>query len=132
MIVKNLSYLFHLFSSSSKRCEEYNDDLIVTQINLNCFYNGDEEEKPLRRYSLREDDTNKLYVKNVIIYDLNVVKCRELYYNCDRKEKLPNYIKWGAFIFTKDIENMPLILENFLSRTSRYQNVVTLISFFCN
>ena len=37
MVIKNLSYLFHLFSSSSKSGEEYNDNLIVTQINLNCF-----------------------------------------------------------------------------------------------
>ena len=42
MIIKNLSYLFHLFTASSKKGEKYNDDLIVTQINLNCF-----EEKTL-------------------------------------------------------------------------------------
>ena len=29
MIVKNLSYLFHLFTSSSKKGEEYNDDLTI-------------------------------------------------------------------------------------------------------
>ena len=82
LIVKNLSYLFHLFASSSKKGEEYNDNLIVTQINLNCFKGFDYNEiKPLSRYSLREDDTNKLYVKNVAIYELNVLKCFELYYN---------------------------------------------------
>lgn len=37
MIVKNLSYLFKLFSLSFKSGDEYNDNLIVTQININCF-----------------------------------------------------------------------------------------------
>ena len=114
MIVKNFSYLFHLFSSSSIKYEKYNDDLIVTQINLNC-YKENNNDNPLKKYSLREDDTNKLYVKNVIIYDLNIVKCHEIYYNELKKEKLPNYIKWGALIFNENIEEMPDILASFLS-----------------
>ena len=113
MIVKNLSYLFHLFSASSKKGEAYNDNLIVTQINLNCY--KEEDDKPLKRYSLREDDTNKLYVKNVIIYDLNVVKCHEIYYNEVDKGNLPNYIKWGTLIFSKELEDIPNILDSFLT-----------------
>ena len=120
MIVKNLSYLFHLFSASSKKGEAYNDNLIVTQINLNCY--KEDDEKPLKKYSLREDDTNKLYVKNVIIYDLNVVKCHEIYYNEIDKRNLPNYIKWGALIFSKELEEIPDIVDSFL--TSKEMNII--------
>ena len=117
LIVKNLSYLFHLFSSSSKKGETYNDNLVVTQINLNCY--KEDNDKPLKRYNLREDDTNKLYVKNIAIYDLNIVKCHEIYYNELKKENLPNYIKWGALIFSKELEDIPDILDSFLSKKEK-------------
>lgn len=119
MIIKNLSYLFHLFSASSKKGEEYNDNLIITQINLNCFKDKEGENNPLKRYSLREDNTNKLYIKNIAIYDLNIVKCHEIYYNEDNKETLPNYIKWGAFIFYKELEKIPDILKSFLTEKEK-------------
>lgn len=118
LIVKNLSYIFHLFSTSTKRGEEYEDDLIIFQINLNCFKEI-EDNIPLKKYSLREETTNKLYLKNIGIYDLNVVKCHELYYNEPNKDKLPNYIKWGALIYSKDIRAMSSIMDSFLSKKEK-------------
>ena len=63
MVVKNLSYLFQLFSSSFKKGDSYNVDLVVMQINLNCikdkFY---DYKKSLSKYHIREDDDNKLYI----------------------------------------------------------------------
>ena len=95
LIIKNLSYLCSLFASASKRSEEYNDDLIVMQINLNCY--KDDFSKPLSKYILQEESTHKLYVKNLILFDLNVVKCHDIYYNLSDKTDVPNYIRWGSF-----------------------------------
>ena len=111
LIVKNLSYVFRLFSTAFKKGENYNDNLIVTQINLNCFKGEDYEEvKPLSKYHLREDDDNKLYAKNLVIYDLNVVKCHELYYN-KRELDIPNYVRWGALIYNNKLSEIPNILK---------------------
>ena len=77
LIVKNLSYLFNLFSSSTKKGEQYNEDLTVMQINLNCF--NEYVNKPLSKYHIREDDTHQLYAKNLVIYSLNIVKCHDIY-----------------------------------------------------
>lgn len=120
MLVKNLSYLFQLFSTSSKRSESYNENLIVTQININCFKEKNLEDiKALSKYHLREDDSNKLYVKNIAIYELNVVKCHELYYNVDSQEQLPNYIKWGALIYSNHIEEIAEVAKEIVSPNER-------------
>ena len=119
-LVKNLSYLFQLFSSSSKKSEKYNDNLIVQQININCFKDKNSKEiKPLSKYHLREDDTNKLYVKNIAIYELNVVKCHELYYNTINKQELPNYIKWGTLIYSDNIKEIAEITKDILAFKER-------------
>ena len=75
MIVKNLSYLFRLFSSSFSKGEAYNDNLVVMQININCFKDKSDDVKALSKYHLREDDDNRLYAKNLVIYDLTGKKC---------------------------------------------------------
>ena len=120
LIVKNLSYLFWLFSTSFKRGEKYNENLIVTQININCFKDTfASNTKPLSKYHLREDDTNELYLENVGIYNLNVVNCSKVYYNVDNKEDLPNYIRWGALIYCNNINDIPNITEGILSSKER-------------
>ena len=119
LIVKNLSYVFRLFSTAFKKGENYNDNLIVTQINLNCFKGEDYEGvKPLSKYHLREDDDNKLYAKNLVIYDLNVVKCHELYYN-KRELDIPNYVRWGALIHCDNMEEVPDIVEGIMTCEER-------------
>ena len=39
LMIKNLSYLANIFASSTKRGEEYNEKMLVLQINLNCYEN---------------------------------------------------------------------------------------------
>lgn len=120
VLVKNLSYLFNLFTSSSKKGEKYNENLIVTQINLNCYKEvkyGNVQ--PLSIYHLREDKTNELYIKNIAIYDLNVVKCSFVYYNEDNKKDLPNYIKWGALIYSRTCEEILEVAKDVLSFKER-------------
>ena len=119
LIVKNLSYLFQLFSTSFKKGKEYNENLIVMQINLNCFKDKKYNEiKPLSKYHIREDDNHNIYTKNVVIYELNVVKCHEIYYNECEKE-IPNYIRWGALIYCNNLENIPNITNKIMTKKER-------------
>ena len=67
------------------------------QINLNCYRDEyDIFKKALSKYYLMEDASHRLYVKNIEIYELNVVKCYELYYNGSNRDEIPNYVRWGA------------------------------------
>ena len=65
---------------------------------------------------LQEVTSHKVYTNNLSIFNLNVVKCNDIYYNCDDKEDIPNYIKWGALIYTRDINKIPDIAEGILTQ----------------
>jgi len=120
LAIKNLSYLFQLFSTSFKKGDKYNENLIIMQINLNCFKLKDwDQVEPLSKYCLREENSNKIYLKNIAIYELNVVKCHELYYNKKNKEDIPNYIKWGSLIYCSDIKEIPNIVSGIMTLKER-------------
>ena len=107
IVIKNLSYLFGIYSRSSKKGEDYNENILIRQVNLNCYDN--EKDKVLSKYTLLEEETHKLYSNSVSIFDLNVAKCNEVYYNLSEKEEIPNYIRWGALLYNRDFEKIPEI-----------------------
>ena len=119
LVVKNLAYLFQLFSTSFKRGEEYDENLVVMQINLNCFKTPNFEKiKALSKYYFQDNITNEIYTENIIIYELNVVKCHEIYYNEDVLE-IPNYLKWGTLIYCNNPEDIPNITKGIMTKEER-------------
>ena len=121
---KNISYLFKLFSTASEKGEKYNDNLMVLQINLNCFHKRNIlSDDPLFGYHFREDFSHELYCKSVGIYDLDIVKCYELYYNKE-KEDIPNYVRWGALLYCKSIEEIPDIAKGIITSEERNKIMV--------
>jgi len=115
--IKNLSYLCHLFSRMTKRGENYSENSIITQVNLNCYEKNIDKE--LAKYQLQEIDSHEFYTKNITIFTVNVVKCYELYYNLDNKEDIPNYIRWGALIYNRDFSKIPDIVKNIMTDKER-------------
>lgn len=115
-IVKNLSYIFEKFATTASKGESYNENLKVMQINLNCFH--DNSLKPLSKYLLKEDSNDTIYTDTLVIYQLNVVKCHEIFYNND---EIPNYIKWGTLIYCANIQEIPKIVEGIMSKEERNQ-----------
>lgn len=107
VVIKNLSYLFGIYSRSAKRGKDYNENILIRQVNLNCYDN--EKDKVLSKYTLLEEETHKLYSNSVAIFDLNVAKCSEAYYNLSKKEEIPNYIRWGALLYNRNLEKIPEI-----------------------
>ncbi len=114
LIIKNLSYLFGIYSSTTKRGDSYNENILIRQINLNCY--KELSNKPLSKYMLREEETNQIYSKSIVIYDLNVVNCNDVYYNQGNKEDIPNYVRWGALLYNKDFDKIPEIAENIMTK----------------
>ena len=114
LIIKNLSYLFGIYSSTTKKGDSYNKNIIIRQINLNCY--KESSQKTLSKYTLREEETNQIYSKSIVIYDLNVVNCNDVYYNQGNKEDIPNYVRWGALLYNKDFDKIPEIAEGIMNR----------------
>ncbi len=133
LIVKNLSYVFQLFSSAFQKGETYDADLVVMQINLNCFPSKDKLEKPLSKYYLTEEDGKQIitknliiyFLKNLIIYSLNVVKCHELYYNMG-SSKVPNYVRGGELLYCSDLSQIKEITKGIMTYEERNNIMSTL------
>lgn len=116
LLIKNLSYIFNIFSTLTKKGQKYNEDLNVVQININCFKdNLYEKNLPLIDFKLSNINNNQVLIDNLIIYMLNVVKCSEVYYN-EAKEEIPKYIRWGALIYCTDISKIPSITKGILTK----------------
>ena len=62
-----------------------------------------------------EEETHKLYSKSISIFDLNIVKCNEVYYNLGNKEEIPKVIRWGALICNRNFEKIPEIAYGIMS-----------------
>lgn len=79
---RNVSYIMNAYSRYYLRGEEYNNDINFIQINLN--YNISEEYL-MEDYMLR-DKNGKSFIYNYIIYNLNMEKYMEFWYNKDKEE----------------------------------------------
>ena len=79
LLIKNLSYIFNVFSTITKKGQKYNENLNVIQININCFKdNLYEKNLPLIDFKLSNIKNKQVLIDNLIIYMLNVVKCSEV------------------------------------------------------
>ena len=115
LLIKNLAYLCNIFSRAVKKSEKYTDDLNVVQINLNCFEKNISK-SVLEEYKLQNVKTHETYLENISILTLDIVKCHDIYYNDDNKEKLPEFIKWGAFLYNRDYDEIPNIIGSIMSK----------------
>lgn len=84
--------------------------LKIVQINVNCFKDRFYEKNiPLTDFKLSNIDNNEVLTDSLIIYMLNIVKCKELYYN-----EVPKFIKWGTLISCTDFNKIPSITKGIL------------------
>ena len=79
---RNMSYLCDIYSHHTLIGQEYDQDTLIIQININY---GQQDEKYIREYRLR-DESGKEYIKNFIIYEINMEKYMKLWYNKEEKE----------------------------------------------
>lgn len=107
LIVKNLSYLCSLFAKDTSKGNKYNNKLKVIQININNYSRFN---KPVLNYKIMDSSYGVVYFRGLRIYDLDIVKCKYLYYNKNIRKK--NYIRWGTLFSCKTLEEMePLLNE---------------------
>ncbi len=79
---RNFSYICDIYSHSTKKGESYNENTLVVQINISY---GLKYKELIRKYMVQDEDKNK-YINNLIIYEINMDKYMEIWYNKDEKE----------------------------------------------
>ena len=114
LLIKNLAYLCNIFSRVTKKSGKYDKNLNVIQLNLDC-YEKNKTKEVLEEYKFQNIKTHEVYSENISILSLDIVKCHDIYYNDVNKDGLPEFIKWGAFIYNRNYDDIPNIIKGIIS-----------------
>ena len=79
--VRNFCYITNIYQNEITEGEQYKEKIDIIQINLNY---GVKDKEYKRIYKMR-DEKGKEYIKNCIIYEINMDKYKELLYNNNKE-----------------------------------------------
>ena len=96
---RNASFIFDTYSHEVRRGKEYNEDTLIIQINLS-YRTKIEEIK--RIYKVMDKRGNE-YIKNFMIYDINMEKIKDIWYSKSRSE-----IEKYKYLIMLDLEQKEL------------------------
>lgn len=96
---RNASFIFDTYSHEVRRGREYNEDTLIIQINLS-YRTKIEEIK--RIYKVMDKRGNE-YIKNFMIYDINMEKIKDIWYSKSRSE-----IEKYKYLIMLDLEQKEL------------------------
>ena len=96
---RNTSFVCDCYSNYTLVNKEYTEEKQIIQINFSYGIKGN---KAIRKYMIM-DEYKKTYVKNFVIYEINMDYCLSFWYNKNKqqinyKENLKNIIKYRYFI----------------------------------
>lgn len=96
---RNTSFVCDCYSNYTLVNKEYTEEKQIIQINFSYGIKGN---KAIRKYMIM-DKYKKTYVKNFVIYEINMDYCLSFWYNKNKqqinyKENLKNIIKYRYFI----------------------------------
>lgn len=99
---RNTSYLCDIYSHHTLIGKEYNELTLIIQINFSYGLNYNEY---IRKYMI-QDEVNNKFVNNFIIYEINMEKYMEIWYNKNEKEIDRNKYLLMLNLELKDLENL--------------------------
>ena len=79
--VRNLCYITNIYQNEITEGSKYSEEIKMIQINLNY---GVKDKEYKRIYKMR-DEEGKEYIKNCIIYEINMDKYKEILYNKNKE-----------------------------------------------
>ena len=115
---RNMSYLCDIYSHHTLKGETYNEETMIIQIN---FSYGIDIEEYIREYKIQDNKGNK-YVKNFVIYELNMDKYIDIWYNKDEKEINKNKYLLMLNLELKDLESLSFkdkVVSKYMSEIER-------------
>ena len=105
---RNFLFVSRLYSNMIPKGIKYNElvDYKVAQINLNGFRNIND--RILSRIMLTDLDTNIPTIQSIVLYNLDIAKCHDIYYNKEKAISLINkkLVRWGALLWTENISDI--------------------------
>lgn len=115
---RNMSYLCDIYSHHVLKGESYDEETLIIQINFSYGINNKEY---IREYKIRDDKGNE-YVKNYIIYEINMEKYMKIWYTKNEKEIEENKYLLMLNLDLKDLEklsNKDKVVSKYMSEIER-------------
>ena len=117
---RNTAFMCDLYSNYTLTYHEYKEEKIIMQIN---FSYGIHSKEPIRKFMIKNKH-NKPYVKNFIIYEINMDYCLKFWYDRHKKNVNEYIKKYRYFIMQaltiKELEELFLITQD--ERIEKYMN----------
>ena len=113
-----MSYLCDIYSHHVLKGESYDEETLIIQINFSYGINNKEY---IREYKIRDDKGNE-YVKNYIIYEINMEKYMKIWYTKNEKEIEENKYLLMLNLDLKDLEklsNKDKVVSKYMSEIER-------------
>ena len=114
---RNFCYISNIYQNQISVGETYSEEIEVIQINLN--YNSKDEE--VKRVYKVMDESKKEYIKNFIIYEINMDKYKEMWY--DKNEIEINKYKYLIMLDMdmKRLKNLPKdkVVEEYMEKIEK-------------
>ena len=113
-----MSYLCDIYSHHVLKGESYDEETLIIQINFSYGINNKEY---IREYKIRDDKGNE-YVKNYIIYEINMEKYMKIWYTKNEKEIEENKYLLMLNLELKDLEklsNKDKVVSKYMSEIER-------------
>ncbi len=86
---RNFSYICNVYIRNTLVGDDYTEDVDIIQINL-TFGLGKESKEIFEEYVVMSKHSQKMYIKNLTIYEFNMDKIMEFWYSKD-EEKIKRY-----------------------------------------
>ena len=114
---RNMSYLCDIYSHHTQKGKEYEEEVLIIQIN---FSYGLKYKEYIRKNMVQDENKNK-YVKNFIIYELNMEKYMKIWYNKNEKEIEENKYLLMLNLEIKDLEKLSedKVVSKYMSEIER-------------
>ena len=115
---RNMAYISDIYSHHILVGEEYNEKTLIIQINMSYDIKNEEY---IRKYLVQDDKGNK-YVKNLIIYEINMEKYKSFWYNKNQEEIEKNKYLLMLDLGLKDLGKLSIkdkVVSKYMSEIER-------------
>ena len=101
--IRNTAYICNIYSTNALVGDSYNQDIDIIQINLTCGLDYEESKREFRI----SDKNGNVYIKNLLIIEINMEYYKKIWYSKDEKKIKENELLVMLDLNEGELKKMP-------------------------
>ena len=121
MYIRNTAYICNIYSTNALVGDSYNQDIDIIQINLTWGLDYEESKREFRI----SDKNGNVYVKNLLIMEINMEYYKKIWYSKDEKKIKENELLVMLDLNEGELKKMPKsdkISEKYIESVTKVNN----------